>query len=91
VNFLRCFIANYVEITKGFMRLMNKGVPLCWDKYAQCSFEALKCALTPSPLLWPPKYNKYFLLYLDIVESTIGMVLVQEDNILEEHVIYYLN
>ena len=43
------------------------------------------------PLLRPPNYNKYLLLYLVGVESTIGMVLVQEDDLLEEHVIYYLS
>jgi hypothetical protein len=26
-NFLRCFIANYAEITKGFMHLLKKDVP----------------------------------------------------------------
>jgi hypothetical protein len=26
-NFLRCFIANYAKITKGFMRLLKKDVP----------------------------------------------------------------
>ena len=26
-NFLRRFIVNYAEITKGFMRLLKKGVP----------------------------------------------------------------
>jgi hypothetical protein len=51
----------------------------------------LKCALTYSPLLWPPNYNKYFLLYLVVAKSTINMVLVQENDMLEEHVIYYLN
>jgi hypothetical protein len=54
VNFLRCFVANYAEITKGFMRLLKKGVPFCWDEAAQCSFEALKCALMSSPLLCLP-------------------------------------
>jgi len=34
-NFLRQFIANYVEITKGFMRLLKKGVPFLWDDFAQ--------------------------------------------------------
>jgi hypothetical protein len=33
-NFLRCFIANYAEITKGFMHLLKKGVPFCWDEVA---------------------------------------------------------
>ena len=78
VNFLRCFIANYAEITKGFMRLLNKDVPFFWDEAAQHSFDALKHALTTAPLLRPPSYNKDFLLYLAAAESTIGMVLVQE-------------
>jgi hypothetical protein len=73
------------------MHLLKKGVPFCWDEATQCSFKELKCALTSSPLLQPPKYNKYFLLYLVIVESTIGMFLVQEDALLEENVIYYLS
>jgi hypothetical protein len=91
VNCLRCFVVNYVEITKGFMRLLKKGVPFYWDEATQCSFEALKCALTPTPLLRPPDYNKYFLLYLATAESTINMVMVQEDDMLEENVIYYLS
>jgi hypothetical protein len=90
VNFLWHFIANYVDMTKGFMCLLKKGVPLFWDEAAQHSFKALKHALMSSPLLRPPNYNKDFLLSLVITESTIGMVLVQEDDLLEEHVIYYL-
>jgi hypothetical protein len=44
-----------------------------------------------TPLLRPPNYNKDFLLYLAAAESTIGMVLVQEDDLFLEHVIYYLS
>jgi hypothetical protein len=51
VNFLRCFIASYAEITKGFMHLFKKGVPLCWDEATEYSYEALKHALTSTPLL----------------------------------------
>jgi hypothetical protein len=72
------------------MHILKKGVPFCWDEVVQCSFEALKHTLTSTPLLWPPDYTRYFLLYLVVVESTISMVLVQEDDLLEEHVIYYL-
>jgi len=66
-NFLQGFVANYAEITKGFMRLLKKGVPFCWDQAAQHSSEALKHA---------------FFLYLVVTESIIGMVLVQEDEAL---------
>jgi hypothetical protein len=51
----------------------------------------LKHALTTAPLLRPPNYNKDFLLYLAAAESTIGMVLVQEDDLFSEYVIYYLS
>jgi hypothetical protein len=87
---LRRFIANYAEITKGFMCLLKKDVPFHWEYVAQRSFEALKHAPTTSPLLRPPNYNKDFLLYLVATKSTIGMVLVQEDDFLSEYVIYYL-
>jgi hypothetical protein len=89
VNFLRCFIANYAEITKDFMRLLKKAIPFYWDEATQHSFDALKHALTTTPLLRPPNYNKDFLLYLAATESTIGMVLVQEDDLFSEYVIYY--
>jgi hypothetical protein len=90
-NFLRCFIANYAEITKGFMRLLKKDVHFFWDEAAQRSFDALKHTLTTVPLLRPPNYKKDFLLYLAAAESTIGMVLVQEDDLFSEYVIYYLS
>jgi hypothetical protein len=31
-NFLWCFITNYVEITKGFMRLLKKDIPFHRDE-----------------------------------------------------------
>jgi hypothetical protein len=61
------------------MCLLKKGVSIFWDEVAECSFEALKNALTSSPLLSPLDYRKYFLLYLVATKSTIGMVLVQKD------------
>jgi hypothetical protein len=89
-NSLRRFVANYAEITKGFMRLLKRGVSFCWDEVAQHSFEVLKHTLMSAPLLRPPDYNRYFFLYFFTAESTINMVLVQEDDLLEEHFIYYL-
>ena len=82
-NFLRCFVANYAEITKGFTHILKKGVPLCWDEEAQFSFDTLKRTLMSAPLLSPPNYGKDFLLYLVSVESTMDMVFIQKDDVLE--------
>jgi hypothetical protein len=73
------------------MCLLKKDVPFHWDEAAQHSFATLKHALISTPLLRPPNYNKYFLLYLATAESTISMVLVQEDDLLSEYMIYYLS
>ena len=43
------------------------------------------------PLLRPLDYSRDFILYMAASESTIGVVLVQEDDKLVEHVIYYLS
>jgi hypothetical protein len=90
-NFLHWFIVNYANITKGFMRLLKKDTPFIWDERAQESFDALKKALVSMPLLKPPDYNIDYLLYITASEGTIGMVLVQEDDELREHIIYYLS
>ena len=42
-------------------------------------------------MISPPDYSCDFLLYVAASIETIGMVLVQEDEELQEHVIYYLS
>jgi hypothetical protein len=73
------------------MCLLKKWVPFHWDELAQCSFYALKKSLVSTPLITPPDYNTYFLLYVIVDESSIGTVLVQEYDELHGHVIYYLS
>jgi len=34
-NFLRQFIVNYANITKGFMCLLKRDAPFIWDEQAQ--------------------------------------------------------
>ena len=73
------------------MCLLKQDTPFVWDEPAQLAFEALKKYLLSAPLLCPPDYSRDFILYLATSESTIGVVLVQEDDNLVEHVVYYLS
>jgi hypothetical protein len=90
-NFLRHFIPNYVELTLKFTRLLKKGFEFVWDTTADKAFDALKLSLTRTPLLFPPDYSQDYFLYLVALDYTIAMVLVQEDDSHDEHVIYYLS
>jgi hypothetical protein len=89
-NFLRPFIPNYVELPLGFMRLLKKGSEFVWDTTSNKDFKALKLPLTHAPLLFPPDYSHNYFLYLAALDYTIAMVLIQEDDSHDEHVIYYL-
>jgi hypothetical protein len=74
---LRHFIPNYVELTPGFTRLLEKGYEFVWGTTANKAFKALKLALTHTPLLFPPDYSRDYFLYLVASNSTISMVLFQ--------------
>jgi hypothetical protein len=51
----------------------------------------LKLSLTRTPLLFPPDYSQDYFLYLAASDYTIAMVLIQENDSDDEHVIYYLS
>ena len=70
---------------------MKKDTPFIWDERAQESFDSLKKSLVSTPLLNYLDYSRDYLLYVTTSEKMIGMVLVQEDDELREHVIYYLS
>jgi hypothetical protein len=53
-NFLRRFIPNYVEPTKGFTRLLKKGYVFVWDDTANKSFEAFETFLNPYTITISP-------------------------------------
>ena len=42
-------------------------------------------------MLIPPDYSCDFVIYVDASMQTVGMVFVQDDEELHEHVIYYLS
>eukprot|EP00253_Pinus_taeda_P020385 PITA_20385 len=89
-NFLRRLIPNYAELAKGYTRLLKKELPFIWDQVAQASFDALKESLIKASLMYSPDYKKDYNLYLYAADTTIAMVLVQEENKIE-HPIYYLS
>jgi hypothetical protein len=61
------------------------------DETYNQAFDALKLALTRTRLLFPPDHSRDYFLYLVSSDHTIVMVLVQEDDSHDEHVIYYLS
>ena len=78
-NFLRIFVVNFANLTRGFMHILKKDTTFYRDQWTHKSFDALKRALASAPMISPPEYSCDFLLYVAASMETIGMVLVQED------------
>ena len=75
-NFLRRFVVNFANLTRGFIRILKKDTTFCWDERVQESFDVLKRSLASAPVIIPPDYSRDFLLYVAASMETIGMVLV---------------
>ena len=71
-------------MAKGFTRLLKKGIPFHWDQVTQASYDALKDTLIRASIMYSLNYQNDYFPYLATVDTTIGMVLVQED-------MYYLS
>jgi len=77
-------------MAKGFTSILKKGIPFHWDQVAQDSFDALKDTLIKVSLMYSLNYRNNYYLYLIAADTTIAMVLVQEENGIE-YLIYYLS
>ena len=88
---MQSFVVNFSNLTKGFMHLLNKDTSFYWDERAQECFDALRKSLALTLVLSPPDYSRDFFIYVATSQETVGMVLVQQDEELHEHVIYYLS
>jgi hypothetical protein len=85
------FIVNYANLTKGFMHLLKKDTLFVWDERSQEYFNALKKSLVSTPLLKPPNYSRDYFLYITASKGMVGTVVVQEDDDLHDHIVYYLS
>ena len=59
-------------------KLLKKGEKFEWDDKLQAAFDKIKAYLQTPPVLSPPEPNKPLLLYLTVLENSMGCMLVQE-------------
>ena len=63
VNFLRRFIPNCVEIMRSITDMLRKGNEIKWTPKSSQSFSKIKTALTWTPMLISPNFEKDFQIY----------------------------
>lgn len=77
IGYYRKFIKQYGVNAKPLTSLLQKE-NFGWNKSAQLAFEKLKRALTTTPLLALPNFEKTFEVEIDASGTGFGAILMQE-------------
>lgn len=78
-SWFRRFIKDYAEITVPLTRTLRKSAKFTFDEEAIEAFSRLKVALTTSPVLTHPVFDKRFFVQCDASNLGVGAVLYQLD------------
>ncbi|XP_050889486.1 uncharacterized protein LOC127094739 [Lathyrus oleraceus] len=91
LNYFARFISHLTAICEPIFKLLRKDKVVIWNDDGQRAFGKIKEYLQEPPFLMPPVPGKPFIMYLTVLEGSMGCVLGQHDETgRKEHVIYYL-
>eukprot|EP00253_Pinus_taeda_P028572 PITA_28572 len=80
INFLRRFIPNLAEMIRLLSNMLKKDAKVRWSLETKKAFESIKAALTQTPVLTSPQFDKDFIIFSFALEHTIAVVLLQKDD-----------
>ena len=85
------FISNLSGRCQPFTKLMKKGVSFIWDDACHQAFEEIKRYLMHPPVITAPVSGKSFLIYVRVMDHSLGALLAQNNEQWYEQAIYYLS
>eukprot|EP00253_Pinus_taeda_P026706 PITA_26706 len=80
INFLTRFIPNLAELIRLLSNMLKKDAKVKWSLETKQAFESIKTALTQTPVLTSPQFDKDFIIFSFAFEHTIAVVLLQKDD-----------
>ena len=92
LNYIAIFISHLTATCEPIFKLLKKDQAVKWNDDCQNAFDKIKEYLQDPPILMPPVEGRPLIMYLTILENSMGCMLGQHDESgRKEHVIYYLN
>ena len=80
INFLRRFISNLAELIRLLNNMLKKYSTIKWTLEAKRSFEYIKLALTQTPVLISPMFDRDFIIFSFTSEHTIVAILLHKND-----------
>ncbi|XP_058763854.1 uncharacterized protein LOC131637289 [Vicia villosa] len=92
LNYISRFISHLTATCEPIFKLLRKNQEIQWNEDCQTAFETIKQYLQEPPILMPPVHGRPLIMYLTVLERSMGCVLGQQDETgRKEHAIYYLS
>jgi hypothetical protein len=79
LNYISRFISQLTATCEPIFKLLKKNAPTEWTEECQQAFEKIKQYLLNPPVLVPPTPGRPLIMYLTILESSMGSILGQCD------------
>ncbi|XP_017420393.2 uncharacterized protein LOC108330418 [Vigna angularis] len=92
LNYIARFISQLTTTCEPLFKLLRKNQAVVWNEDCQAAFERVKQYLQDPHVLRPPEPRRPLILYLTVLDKSMGCVLGQHDEDgKREHAIYYLS
>src|SRR4051812_21100872 len=92
LNYISRFISNMTATCEPIFKLLKKNQGCVWNEDCQKAFDNIKEYLLEPPILLPPVEGRPLIMYLTVLENSMGCVLGQHDESgRKEYAIYYLS
>jgi len=92
LNYIARFISHLTATCDPIFKLLRKDQAIIWNNDCQDAFEKIKEYLQEPPVLMPPVPGRPLIMYLTVLEGSMGCVHGQHDETgRKEHAIYYLS
>jgi len=92
LNYIARFIFQLTTTCEPIFKLLRKNQAAKWNEDCQIAFNKIKQYLREPPILRPPVPGRPLILYLTVLDGSMGCVLGQQDEMgKKEDVVYYLS
>jgi hypothetical protein len=92
LNYIARFISHLTATCEPIFKLLRKDQAIEWNEDCQEAFDKIKEYLQTPPILVPPVPGRPLIMYLTVLDESMGCVLGQHDETgRKEHAIYFLS